>query len=185
MAPRGLNKEQFEELYDQRAQALLVFFTRRTFDAEVALDLWAETFAQAYSGRQRFRGSSDEELVSWLYGIAYRQLALYVRRGRTEQRALKRLGLQRPEALDGELERLEELAGLSDLRSVVAVALADLPSAQQQALQMRVVDELSYPEMATRLGISQPTARARVSRALHALSDAVDLLSTPHQEAHT
>ncbi len=184
MAPRGVSEARFEALYDERAEALLVFFTRRTFDPEAALDLWAETFAQAYSGRRRFRGSRDDELVSWLYGIAYRQLALYMRRGRTEQRALKRLGLQQPEALDGELERLEELAGLSDLRTVVADALQGLPVPQQEALRLRVVDELPYPEIAARLGVSQPTARARVSRALRALSHAVDLLSKP-QEAST
>lgn len=184
MAPRGVSEERFAVLYDERAEALLVFFTRRTFDTEAAVDLWSETFAQAYSGRRRFRGRTDEELVSWLYGIAYRQFALYVRRGRTEQRALRRLGVQRPETFDGELERLEELAGLSDLRNVITVALADLPAAQQEALQLRVVDELSYPEIAMRLGVSQPTARARVSRALHALSHAVDLLSNS-QEAPT
>jgi RNA polymerase sigma-70 factor (ECF subfamily) len=181
MAPRGLSVERFRALYDQRSEALLIFFTRRTFDADAAVDLWAETFAQAFAGRRRFRGKTDDEVTSWLYGIAYRQLALYVRRGRTEQRALRRLGVPRPETFDGELERLEELAGLSDLRSVVALALGDLPADQQEALRLRVIDELPYPEIAARLGVSQPTARARVSRALRALSHAVDLLSEPQE----
>jgi RNA polymerase sigma-70 factor (ECF subfamily) len=109
---------------------------------------------------------------------------MYARRGRAEQRALNRLGVRRPEAADDELERLEELAGLSELRDVVASALQSLPAAQQEALQLRVVDELPYPEIATRLCITQPTARARVSRALCALSNAVDVVSN-HQEAPT
>jgi RNA polymerase sigma-70 factor (ECF subfamily) len=184
MMPTGLTDEQFVAVYDDRAEMILVFFMRRTFDAEAALDLWAETFAQAYRGRRRFRGRTDEEIVSWLFGIAYRQLAMYARRGRAEQRALNRLGVRRPEAADDELERLEELAGLSELRDVVASALQSLPAAQQEALQLRVVDELPYPEIATRLCITQPTARARVSRALCALSNAVDVVSN-HQEAPT
>ena len=42
-----------ESLYERHAETLLVFFTRRTFDPEVATDLWAETFAQALAGRRK------------------------------------------------------------------------------------------------------------------------------------
>jgi RNA polymerase sigma-70 factor (ECF subfamily) len=38
-----------------------VFLARRTFDVEVARDLTAETFAQAFEHRGRFRGQSDAE----------------------------------------------------------------------------------------------------------------------------
>ncbi len=43
----------FAEVYDEHARAMLVFFARRTFDAEVAADLAAETFAQAEAARAR------------------------------------------------------------------------------------------------------------------------------------
>ena len=38
---------------------------------------------------------------------------------------------------------------------------------------MRVVDDLPYEEVARRLGVSEPTARARVSRGLRALQGAL------------
>ena len=98
--PRGLSAADFERLYDRVAQRLLVALTRRTFDAEVALDLWAETWAAAYGGRGRFRGATDAEATAWVYAIAWRQYAMYVRRGRAERRALERLGLERPAAGD-------------------------------------------------------------------------------------
>jgi DNA-directed RNA polymerase specialized sigma24 family protein len=49
---------------------VLAFLARRTFDTEAARDLMAETFAQAYRSRTRFRGSSDAEAAAWLYSIA-------------------------------------------------------------------------------------------------------------------
>lgn len=36
---------------------------------EVARDLTAETFAQAFRGRRRFRGTTEAEAPAWLYTI--------------------------------------------------------------------------------------------------------------------
>ena len=85
-------------LYALHRDALLRYFARRTADAEVALDLVAETFAQAVRGRHRCRASSDDERAAWLYAIARGQLASYHRRGYAEQRAVRKLGLERPPA---------------------------------------------------------------------------------------
>ena len=68
-----------------------------------------------------------------------------------------------------EYDRIEELAASRELREQVAEALAGLPSEQREVLRLRVVQERSYRELATTLGISEQTARARVSRALRAL----------------
>jgi len=48
-------------------------------------------------------------------------------------------------------------------------ALAHLPEAQQEAIRLRVVDDLGYDEAARRLAISPQAVRARVSRGLSAL----------------
>ena len=45
----------FIALYERDAEAVLVFFARGTLDVEVALDLTAETFAQAWRGWSRVR----------------------------------------------------------------------------------------------------------------------------------
>lgn len=159
----------FEALYDVSAERLLVFFTRRTIDPDAALDLWAETMAQAFASWGRFRGSTLDEAVAWLYGIARHQWAGFLRRGYAERKALKRLGLERPALESADLERLIELAGLDALRDRVGAALVDLPAEQRDALRLRVVEELPYPEVASRLKVTEPTARARVSRGLRKL----------------
>lgn len=163
-----------EALYAVHREALLLFLVRRTADAQVALDLWAETFAHAAAGLWRFHGSGEDEAAGWLYGIARRRLALYYRRGHAERRALERLKLERPPADAGLLAEIEHRAGLAALRTVLAAALAQLSPGVREAVQLRVVDEVSYPDVARLLGISEQAARARVSRGLAALAGLLD-----------
>jgi RNA polymerase sigma-70 factor (ECF subfamily) len=153
---------------------MAVYVARKTMDAGVAADLVAETFAEAYTHRHQFRGRTREEAVGWLYGIARHQISHFVRRDRAEARALERLGVQRPQLTDVELERLEELAGISDLRRRVASHLSELSHEQQEALRLRILEEQSYEEMAQQLGINEQAVRARVSRGMRTLADRLE-----------
>ena len=165
--------EAFGDFFDAYFEDLLRYLTRRACDTEAGLDLTAESFAQAYLSRRRFRGSTEGEAAAWLYRIARRQLARYFRKGAAEQPALRRLGLERPE-LDLETERqLERFASLDDVRTVLTAELSELSPARREALQLRVIDELPYREVARRLEISEAAARARVSRALRELAAAL------------
>jgi RNA polymerase sigma factor (sigma-70 family) len=161
-------------LYLDHREPLLLFFVRRTGDVEAALDLWAETFAQALKSRRTYRGSSREEAAGWLYGIARKLLAGYHRRGTIERRALQRLRLERPPATPELLAAIEQRAGVSDLRRALAEALGELSPAVREAVEQRVVDERSYSEIARALGTTEQAVRARVSRGLSALADALD-----------
>src|SRR4051794_3356172 len=129
----------FSALYRGAAQDVLVFLARRTYDPEIAADLMAETFARAFLGRRRFRGTTLEEARAWIFGIARKRLAMYLRRGRAEQRALRRLGLERPQLGEGESARIEELAGLEKIRRHLAEQLSELAPGQRRALELRVV----------------------------------------------
>ena len=161
-------------LYVRHREDLLAFIVRRTSDTEVALDLWAETFAQAVASRGRYRGQTDEEAAAWLYGIARRQLARYYRRGSAERRAMNRLGIERP-AIDRNTEaEIIRRAGLDDVREAIALGVAMLPEDAREAIRLRIVDELSYPDLAARLAITEQAARKRVSRGMGALSRILD-----------
>ena len=163
-----------DALYASHRDGLLVFLVRRTADTAVALDLWAETFAQAVASRRRYRGTTEAEAAAWLYTIARRQLALYYRRGKAEQRAMQKLGLERPAASPELIEEIEARAGLEDVRRELGEALASLSDNVRDAIRLRIVDELSYAEVARSLRISEQAARARVSRGLAALADLLE-----------
>jgi RNA polymerase sigma factor (sigma-70 family) len=163
----------FREFYVATAERVVVFFTRRVLNAEVALDLTAETFATALQRRRQFRGGSDAEAEAWLFAIARSQLSHYWRRGVAERRALAQVGMDPPCLAQSELERIEELAGLPELRRRVQSAIAGLHPAQAYAVTQRVVEERGYDDLANELGVSQDVVRARVSRGLRALAATV------------
>lgn len=167
----GLSHDDIARLYRRHATSVLAFLARRTMQPDAAVDLMAETFAQAYRDREGFRGESDEQATAWIFGIARHCLASYSRHERVEARALRRLGVQRRALTDVEYERIERLTMLSDVGAQVRVALAALGEDQRDALRLRVFEERSYPEVARTLGVSEQTARARVSRALRALRE--------------
>lgn len=160
----------FARFYEANATPVLLYFLRRVPEPEIATDLMSETFAQALVSRRKFRGSTSEDATAWLFGIARHQLTGFIRKGKTERKALDRLGIAPPALAAEEQERAIELADSKPLRSAVQGALAELSIDQQEALRLRIVDELDYPEVAGRLQISNEAARARVHRGLRSLA---------------
>lgn len=166
--------EVFGPFYERFFESILAYLASRVYDAEVALDLTAETFAQAYLSRGRFRGATSAEAEAWLYRIAQRKLSHYFRRSEVEGRAMQRLGIQAPRLDEDKRARIEELAELDGLRSLLRDALLEISPDQSEAVRLRALEELPYPEVARRLGVSEPAARARVSRGLKSLANALD-----------
>jgi RNA polymerase sigma factor (sigma-70 family) len=165
--------DEFADLYRREGEAVLIFLTRRSWDGEVALELTAETFALALQSWRRLRPLTAEQRRAWLFTVAARQLSRHWRRLKLERRALRRLGVRVPAIDDEDLQLIERRAGLPLLRQRLACELERLSVDQREALTLRVIEQRSYEEIAVRLGISQQTARARVSRALRALSSSL------------
>jgi RNA polymerase sigma factor (sigma-70 family) len=163
----------FQEFYVATVQRMVVFFTRRTLNAEVALDLTGETFAVALQRRRQFRGVTEAEAEGWLFAIARSQLSHYWRKGVAERKALAQVGMDPPSLGQAELDRIEELAGLPDLRRRVRQAIAGLSPQTAYAVTQRIVEEREYDDLAAELGVSQDVVRARVSRGLRALAATV------------
>ena len=160
----------FADFYDAYAERVLLFFARRVLDVDTAFDLLSETFAKALEHRHQFRGHTAEEEQGWLFSIARSELSHFWRAGKVERSALARVGVPVPDLSDPEIERIEQLAGLSALAAPLKDALDALPEDQRRAVELRVVQEYGYAEVAVRLDISEQTARARVSRGLRELA---------------
>jgi RNA polymerase sigma-70 factor, ECF subfamily len=166
--------EGFVGLYRRESGLVLRFCARRVLDAETAVDLCAETFAQAFRSRPGFRGATEAEARAWLLTIARRQVARYLKKGELDRRARDAIGLQTPQLQEGEAEEIEREAGLAPLRAALAEELERLGGDQREALRLRVVEERPYAEIASSLGVTEATARARVSRGLRALAAALE-----------
>ncbi len=158
----------FGELYGRHAGVVLAFLQSRVPE-RVAGELTAETFAQAALSLKRFRDEKGGSGLPWLYGIARNLLRTFHERERIESKARQRLGLP---AHDYELEVHEANARVDAERLApdLSAALATLPPTQQQALQLRVIEELPYRQVARSLDCSEVAARIRVTRAIDSLS---------------
>jgi RNA polymerase sigma-70 factor (ECF subfamily) len=113
--------------------------------------------------------------TAWLFAIAKRQLANMLRRQEIDARARRRLGIERVELDDEALARIEELADLGPLSARLAEALGELSPTSVEAVRLRVDEELSYAEIAQRLGCAEGAARVRVARALSQLADKMEV----------
>ena len=98
----------FAVFYRRHVQAILRYHARWARDAEVAADLTAETFAAALEAKHRF-SPGGPPARAWLFGIAVKKLADYRRRGYAEDRARRRLGMERVEPTDADLRWIESL----------------------------------------------------------------------------
>ena len=164
----------FMALYVRERESVMVFVARRTLDVSVAADLTAETFALALRSWSRLAGRADLEKRAWLFTVARRQVSGYLRHARVERRAVERLGIRVPHMHEDDVALIEERAGLREMREALQGELARLSRDQREALRLRVVEDRSYEEVAAVLGISQQAARARVSRGLRALANALE-----------
>jgi RNA polymerase sigma factor (sigma-70 family) len=165
--------EAFGVFYDRHATTLLAYFQRRTACAESAADLAAETFAAAFHARRRYRDTGTPA-IAWVFGIARHLLIDSVRREHIEDRARRRLRLERIELDDEALRRIEELADLAPVRARLDAALTELTPDSAEAVRLRVDAELPYAEVARRLGCTEGAARVRVARALMKLADTLE-----------
>jgi len=71
---------------------------------------------------------------------------------------------------DLDLDELSDRADAAALAPALASAVSGLPEGQREALELRVIDERDYGEVAASLGVTEVAARLRVMRALTSLS---------------
>ena len=160
--------EAFGIFYRRHVDAVLAFFRARTGDAELAADLMAETFAAALLAAPRFK-RRPEPAAAWLFTIARHKLIDSWRRGKVEDAARRKLGLEPMELDDGGLARVDALVDEERDPQALVDLMNRLPADQREALRLRVLDERDYADIARELSCSEAVIRQRVSRATRSL----------------
>jgi RNA polymerase sigma factor (sigma-70 family) len=156
--------QSFAVFYRRHVDWVLGYLQRRTGNPELAADLAAEVFAAALLGRRCFR-PRDGRANSWLFRIALHKLADSQRRGYAEDRARRRLKMERVPPTEDDLTRIEQLG--QDVR--LMDLMRELPADQRLALEARVIEQRDYADIAARTGVTEAVVRKRVSRGLAAL----------------
>lgn len=161
---------EFARFYERTYPSLLRYLVHLTGDGHLAIELTAEAYAKAFEKRHRFRGSTREEAIGWVWAIARNEVRMHWRGRAVELAAIERLQLPRPAPDDAELARIDDLLTAERDAAPVIGALHELPKDQQDVIRMHVIDELEHSEIAAILGVSADVVRARVSRGLRRLA---------------
>ena len=161
-ACRNGSSDAYDVFYRRHRGPILGYLARRTGSGELAADLMAETFAQALTGVAT--GSSPLPAVpaAWLFTIARNLLVDALRRGTVACDARRSLAFEPLVLDDDDLDRIDEIAEAAQHMEHLAELV---PAAELELLRARLVDEVSYAELATELRCSESVVRKRVSRA--------------------
>jgi RNA polymerase sigma factor (sigma-70 family) len=163
---RAGDRDAFGLLYERRHELVLAFLLKRTRNAEVAMDLMAETFAAALLTLVDKPPSIEGSAAPWLLTIARNTLIDSYRRGRVESAARARLALEPLPISDSDVERVLQIAAETDLLLRLS---EELPADQFDALRARILEGRGYQDIAQELDCSAAVVRKRVSRAIATL----------------
>jgi RNA polymerase sigma-70 factor (ECF subfamily) len=160
--------EALEAFYREHVEAVQRFVARRVSDPHLAADLTADVFLEAIEACGRYRADLGPPRA-WLFGVARNVLAMHVRRGVREARAVGRIRGRRlldPDSVQRIVERIDAEREARDLWQ----ALSQLDEGQRAVVELVAVDGLTPTEAAAVLGITSGAARVRLHRARQFLS---------------
>jgi RNA polymerase sigma-70 factor (ECF subfamily) len=163
-------------LYDRHGTAVFSLCLRMLRDADDAEELLEDVFWQLWRRADQFdpvRGSALAYLLTLTRSRAIDRLRARRRR--------VRLRSELPDPLLGESllgaaastdSPLQEALAL-ERRARVHVALADLPAAQREAVELSFLEGLTHPEISTRLGEPLGTIKTRIRNGLLRMRDSL------------
>lgn len=149
----------FETFYREHAGRLCSALTASTGQPELARDAVSEAFGKALARWDRVE--SLNQPAGWVYKTARNIVRRTHRRRQLEHRLLLQ---QSP---------YPEEARLPDLDPQLWAAVRSLPPRQREAIAWRYVADLSEPEVANVMGISEGAASAHLHVARAKLRDAL------------
>ena len=156
---------QFEAEALSRLEDVARFARSLTRDDADADDLVQETFLRAYRSWESYMPGTD--CRRWLFTIC-RNVFL-----RTREREQRMIAVEDPEletlgavaiAVAADRSGFGDLFSILDLAPAIGRALAELPDSFRQAVELVDVNDLSYEDAASLLGVPIGTIRSRLYR---------------------
>ncbi len=170
MSDESLSSGTFEQLAMPHFDRLYNFACWLTHDRHEAEDLVQETYAKALKGFSSFQPGTN--FRAWIYRIL-RNAFLTSRTG-LQATATMQLDLEgETDVLPAVKETPESILLQRSDWQLVQQAMEQLPVAYREVLLLCEVEEMSYQEIASTLGIPMGTVMSRLSRARQALRVAV------------
>ncbi len=149
-----------EECYNAFGATVLAYL-RRHVGAADAEDVLQKTFLDIWRSAHRY--DAKQSLSGWIFTIARRRA---IDELRTRRVTVVPVEVLRDVIGDDGRATAEQYAWAAELRA----ALATLPAAQRQALEMAYFDDLTQRDIAQQLEVPMGTVKARMARGTKALA---------------
>ena len=166
-AARGGDADAFEALvrrYEKPVYALTLRMCGNPADAQEAAQ---EAFLSAWQSLPFFRGEAS--FSTWLYRLASNLCIDFLRN--TRRKPAVPLTFEDPEGEEQRIEVVdpapqpEEALLASEQQAQLDAAMQELEPEHRRILTLRVVNDLSYTDIAEILGIKEGTVKSRLARA--------------------
>lgn len=161
----------FEELVVRYREQVYRLCLRMSGNAEDAADLTQEAFVKVWKNLDSFQ--FDAAFSTWLYRLTSNCCLDFLRS--RKRRPTVSLTMETEEEDEQTIElpddrpTPEEAAILKEERENLRLAMQTIDPEQRQILTLRVVNDLSYTDIAQVLGIREGTVKSRLSRARESL----------------
>jgi RNA polymerase sigma-70 factor, ECF subfamily len=154
----------FEEIFKEFQENIYSYLFFKLGDTQSAEDILQDVFVKLWENRHSLK--PDLYLPSYLYTIAKNLTLNYFRHKNVVQKFQQEIELKtNQKESSSPLSQLE----LNELKSNLALAIQNLPDQQRTVFMMSRYDELSYKEIAERLGLSVKTVETHIGKALKTL----------------
>ncbi|MCB9849722.1 MAG: RNA polymerase sigma factor [Phycisphaerales bacterium] len=160
----GVTDNALAKVHAQRG-ALVRLAYRLVWNLDDAEDAVQDALVRAAERREQLADTS--RAWSWVRAIVVRQCHDLRRRTQRGTRAMAAIEERKRD--DSAPPQAHELVAGAELNDRVRAAIAALPERQQSVLVLRHLEELSYPEIAELLGMSESTVRVQVRNARESL----------------
>jgi RNA polymerase sigma-70 factor (ECF subfamily) len=158
----------FESLYRMQVDRVYALCLRMTANVSEAEDCTQETFIQAWSKLDRFRG--DSSFGTWLHRVAVNTVLGRMRKSNRERDRIRAVSEVAPMN-----ESTGDSGGLRDLEKDLEKALDELPSGARHVFVLHAVYGYSHEETSDMLGIASGTSKAQLHRARRLLAQQLNV----------
>ena len=152
-----LTPAEYQQAFKEYFRTIRNFIYFKCSDMDMAEDLAQDTFLKLWETRHRI---DKRTLKAYLYTIAQNNTINQLKRKQLMYKFVKR------PATDREFDTPEKMAEMNEYEEKLTRVIAMLPDGGREVFLMNRMEELTYIEIAERLGLSVKAIEKRMSKVL-------------------